>query len=98
MPGTIREPDESRRDDRNVPNGMIDDMETVRRPFSRPGGTCADAATTPGVETPGYCRVVPLGRTKAAIDRWMHDATDMDLLRQYADWNSDSAFTFPRIV
>jgi hypothetical protein len=28
----------------------------------------------------------------AAMDRWMHDATDMDLLRQYADGNSDAAF------
>ena len=26
------------------------------------------------------------------MDRWMHDATDMDLLRQYADGNSDAAF------
>jgi len=28
----------------------------------------------------------------AAIDRWMHDATDMDLLRQYAAGNSDTTF------
>jgi len=28
----------------------------------------------------------------------MHDATGMDLLRQYADGNSDAAFTFPKIV
>jgi len=34
----------------------------------------------------------------AAIDRWMHDATDMDLLRQYADGNSDATFTFPKTV
>ncbi len=26
------------------------------------------------------------------MNRWMHDATDMDLLRQYADGNSDAAF------
>jgi RNA polymerase sigma factor (sigma-70 family) len=28
----------------------------------------------------------------AATNKWMHDATDMDLLRQYADGNSDAAF------
>jgi hypothetical protein len=28
----------------------------------------------------------------------MHDATDMDLLRQYAGGNSDAAFTFPKTV
>ena len=26
------------------------------------------------------------------MNRWMHDASDMDLLRQYADGNSDAAF------
>jgi hypothetical protein len=32
------------------------------------------------------------------MNRWMHDATDMDLLRQYTGGNSDAAFTFPKTV
>jgi hypothetical protein len=35
---------------------------------------------------------------EAEIDKWMHDATDMDLLRRYAGRNSVAAFTFPKIV
>ncbi len=32
------------------------------------------------------------------MNRWMQDATDMDLLRQYADRNSDTAFAFPKTI
>jgi len=50
MPGVIRKYFESRRDGRSFQNETIGNMKTVCCPFSRPGGTRADADGYPALK------------------------------------------------